>query len=36
LGVEPVGGTALEASEYLKSELSKWAKVVKEIGIKVE
>ena len=36
VGFEPVGGTAQEASEYLKSELSKWAKVVKEIGIKVE
>ena len=36
VGFEPVGGTPLEASEYLHLELSKWSKVVKEIGLKAE
>ena len=36
VGFEPVGGSTKEAAEYLKTELSKWAKVVKETGTKVE
>ena len=36
VGFEPVGGTTKEAAEYLKTELAKWAKVVKETGTKVE
>ena len=36
VGFEPVGGTVQEGTDYLKGELSKWAKVVKEIGMKVE
>lgn len=36
VGFEPVGGSAKEAADYLKAELAKWAKVVKETGTKVE
>jgi len=36
VGFEPVGGSTKEAADYLKTELSKWAKVVKETGTKVE
>jgi tripartite-type tricarboxylate transporter receptor subunit TctC len=36
VGFEPVGGTTKEAADYLKAELAKWAKVVKETGTKVE
>ena len=36
VGFEPVGGTTKEAADYLKTELAKWAKVVKETGTKVE
>ena len=32
VGFEPVGGTTEQASAYLKTELQKWAKVVKETG----
>jgi tripartite-type tricarboxylate transporter receptor subunit TctC len=36
VGFEPVGGSTKEAADYLKAELAKWAKVVKETGTKVE
>ena len=36
VGFEPVGGSTKEAADYLKTELAKWAKVVKETGTKVE
>lgn len=36
VGFEPVGGSTKEAADYLKTELTKWAKVVKETGTKVE
>jgi tripartite-type tricarboxylate transporter receptor subunit TctC len=35
-GSEPVGRTPENFSAYIKSELAKWAKVVKETGIKAE
>ena len=35
-GLVPVGGTAEELSNYLKSEIARWTKVVKTVGIKVE
>jgi hypothetical protein len=31
-----VGGSIKEAADYLKTELAKWAKVVKKTGTKVE
>jgi tripartite-type tricarboxylate transporter receptor subunit TctC len=36
MGVEPVGTTPEQASAYLKSEIAKYAKVVKAIGLKIE
>lgn len=36
LGFEPVGGSPAEARVYLKSELTKWAKVVKATGAKAD
>ncbi len=35
-GLVPVGGTAAELGDYLKSEIARWTKVVKAVGIKVE
>lgn len=36
VGFEPMGGTTVEAASYLKTELAKWARVVKETGAKVD
>jgi tripartite-type tricarboxylate transporter receptor subunit TctC len=33
LGVEPVGNTPEQFGEYIRSEIAKWAKVVKAAGI---
>jgi tripartite-type tricarboxylate transporter receptor subunit TctC len=35
LGVEPVGGSAVDLAEWQRSETGKWAKVVKDSGAKV-
>jgi len=35
-GLVPVGGTPAELGDYLKSEIARWTKVVKEAGIKPE
>jgi tripartite-type tricarboxylate transporter receptor subunit TctC len=35
-GLVPIGGSPAELSEYLKSEIARWTKVVKGAGIKVE
>ena len=35
-GLVPVGGTPAELTEYLTSEIARWTKVVKTVGIKVE
>jgi tripartite-type tricarboxylate transporter receptor subunit TctC len=35
-GLEPVGDTPAEFAQYLKSEASKWGKLVKTAGIKAE
>jgi tripartite-type tricarboxylate transporter receptor subunit TctC len=36
VGFEPVGGNPQEAADYLHTELAKWSKVIKEIGMKAE
>jgi len=33
---DPVGGTPEQFSVFLKSEIARWSKVVKQAGIKVE
>ena len=35
-GVEPVGGTPAQFADHIKLEIAKWAKVVKEAGVKPE
>ena len=35
-GLEPVGGTPAEFAEVLKKEATRWAKVVKQAGIKID
>lgn len=35
-GFEPIGGTPAEFSAYIKSEITKWAKVIKDAGIPAE
>ncbi|MBI4193888.1 MAG: tripartite tricarboxylate transporter substrate binding protein [Betaproteobacteria bacterium] len=36
LGAEPVGSSPKEFSAFIKSELGTWARVIKEVGIKIE
>jgi tripartite-type tricarboxylate transporter receptor subunit TctC len=36
VGFEPVGGSPKEAGDYLKVEINKWAKIIKETGVKVD
>ena len=36
IGLDPVGGTPAELASYQKSEITKWAKVVKDSGATVE
>jgi tripartite-type tricarboxylate transporter receptor subunit TctC len=35
-GLTPVGGTPEDLRNYLTSEIARWTKVVKTVGIKVE
>jgi tripartite-type tricarboxylate transporter receptor subunit TctC len=35
-GVTPVGGTAEQFTDHIRSEVAKWAKVVKATGARVE
>ena len=36
LGLVPIGGTPAALGDYLKFEIARWAKVIKEAGIKIE
>jgi tripartite-type tricarboxylate transporter receptor subunit TctC len=36
LGLIPIGGTPAALGDYLKSEIARWTKVVKEAGIRIE
>ena len=35
-GFEPVGNTPAEFAAYIKSEITKWGKVIRDAGIKPE
>ena len=35
-GVEPVGGAPSRLAEFQKADLAKWARIIKERGIKME
>jgi tripartite-type tricarboxylate transporter receptor subunit TctC len=34
--IDPIGSTPEELAQYIKSEIDKWAKVVKEGGVRLE
>jgi hypothetical protein len=34
LALEPLGGTPQQASDYVRAEIVKWAKVVRDTGAK--
>jgi tripartite-type tricarboxylate transporter receptor subunit TctC len=34
--IEPIGSTPDELSRFMKSEITKWAKVVKEANVQVD
>ena len=34
--IDPIGNTPEELAKFIKDELDKWAKVVKEAGIRIE
>jgi tripartite-type tricarboxylate transporter receptor subunit TctC len=36
IGFDPMGGSSAEAAEFLKTELAKWARVVRETGAKAD
>ena len=36
LGVDPVGGTTVEMTQYVRSDAERWAKIVRQANIKVE
>jgi tripartite-type tricarboxylate transporter receptor subunit TctC len=35
-GFEPMGGSSARARDYLRSEITKWARVVRETGAKAD
>jgi tripartite-type tricarboxylate transporter receptor subunit TctC len=36
LGFEPTGGSPTQAADYVRAEIAKWGRIVKEVGIRVE
>jgi tripartite-type tricarboxylate transporter receptor subunit TctC len=34
--IDPIGNTPEELAQFIKSEIDKWAKVVKEAGVRIE
>jgi tripartite-type tricarboxylate transporter receptor subunit TctC len=36
LGVAPLGGTPEELGKYLKFEVTRWAKLIKDTGVKLK
>jgi len=36
MGIDPVGSSPAEFDKFLKSEVAKWAKVIKDAGVKIE
>jgi tripartite-type tricarboxylate transporter receptor subunit TctC len=36
LGIEPVGNTSAEFTQFLKNEVAKWAKVIKDANVKID
>ncbi|MEQ1773633.1 MAG: tripartite tricarboxylate transporter substrate-binding protein, partial [Burkholderiales bacterium] len=36
MGIDPVGSSPAEFDQFLKNEVAKWAKVIKDAGVKIE
>jgi len=36
IGIDPVGSSSAEFDKFLRNEVTKWAKVIKEAGVKIE
>jgi len=36
LGVDPIGGTTAQMTQYVKSDVERWAKIIKSANIKIE
>jgi tripartite-type tricarboxylate transporter receptor subunit TctC len=36
LGVEPVGGTSAQMTQYVREDAARWAKIIKQANIKIE
>lgn len=36
MGIDPVGSSSAEFDKFLRNEVAKWAKVIKEAGVKIE
>jgi tripartite-type tricarboxylate transporter receptor subunit TctC len=36
LGIDPVGGTSAEFTQFLKDEVAKWAKVIKDANVRID
>jgi tripartite-type tricarboxylate transporter receptor subunit TctC len=36
LGIEPVGNTPAEFTQFLKNEVAKWAKVIRDANVKID
>jgi tripartite-type tricarboxylate transporter receptor subunit TctC len=36
LGIEPVGNTPAQFTQFLKDEVAKWAKVIKDANVKID
>jgi tripartite-type tricarboxylate transporter receptor subunit TctC len=36
VGTEPLGNTPREATEFLKVEIARWGKVIKQANVKIE
>ena len=36
LGIEPVGNTPAEFTQFLRAEVGKWAKVIKDANVKID
>jgi tripartite-type tricarboxylate transporter receptor subunit TctC len=36
MGIDPVGNTPAQFEQFLKDEVAKWGKVIKQAGVKIE
>jgi len=36
IGIEPVGNTSAEFTQFLRAEVAKWAKVIKDANVRID